>query len=181
MSATLERPRPARATKPPAQVFTWANGFCAPVKASVFKQAWEALAKKLGHTPSPAELVAAARQRGHVLHDCFDWDVEAAAAAHWITEAQQLIRNLRVTYQQGPVRNMPMRALFRVTVDDERSYVGSDIVLHDTDLRGQVIHAAQRELRTYTAKYMVLLTAIGATVQAAALEEAIEQAVAAGS
>lgn len=171
MSETLEAPTIQ-------EVYSWGGGFTPKVKAAVFKAAWDALADELGRPPRPADLVAAARQPGHSLHDCFTWDVDAAAAAHWIEQAQALIRHLRITYAAGPARNMPMRALFRVRVDDERHYVAAGVALGNLDLRDQVMHAALLDLRAYTAKYQVFLTAIGAADRAAALEAAIEAAVA---
>lgn len=162
----------------PGEDYTWASGFSPRVSAARFKAAWDALAETLGHPPTAAELVDAARQPDHVLHLCFNWDVAAAAAAHWIEQAQALIRHLRVTYSRGPVRDMPMRALMQVQVEGVRTYVANGLVLGDAQFRRQVMHEALRDVRAFTSKYMVFLTAIGATAQAAALADAIVQATA---
>lgn len=178
MSATVAERPPASAKAAPEEVYSWAGGYRPRVSAAVFKAAWDALAVELGRTPSAAELVEAARKQGHVLHDLFNWNRDEAALAHWIEQAQGLIRHLRVTYTRGPTANMPMRALFSVRVEGSAAYVGSGLVLGNADLRGQVMLGALRDLRSFVGKYSVFLAAIGADDQAAALEAAIEQAAA---
>jgi hypothetical protein len=161
------------------EAYSWAGGYAPKVSAAAFKAAWDALAGELGHTPTAAELVTAARDEAHVLHGLFDWDVQRSAEARWIEQAQGLIRHLRVTYTRGPVANMPMRALFSVRVEGAPAYVPSATVLSNAWLRDQVMHQALRDVRGFVSKYAVFLAAIGADDQAAALAAAIEQATAA--
>jgi len=159
-----------------AQVYTWANGFHTAVTAQTFKTCWDRLARKLGRPPEYAEIVEAAKQTRHPLHECFEWNLEAAAMAHWVTVAGAMVRNLRVTYSQGPVINMPMRAIFRVQGDDEKTFISGHTALTEPDYRSQIMLQILGDLRAFVGKYRTFLLAIGADVQAAALEQAIAQA-----
>jgi hypothetical protein len=183
MSASVEvaappRKRARKAEEAPECSFTWAGGFTPPVPAQVFKAAWDALARDLGRQPSAADLVDAARNRKHPLHGCFNWDVADAARAHWIEQAQGLIRHLRVVYSRGPVTNVPMRALFRVRIDGIAGYEDNKIVLTTPDLRRQVLREALRDLSSFVNKYAHLLTAIGADAPAKELSAALAKAAA---
>src|SRR5664279_222009 len=132
MSAALK-------TVPPEVVYTWGEGYRPPVDPEVFKRAWDFLEKKLKRTPEAVDLVEAAKVKTHPLHGCFNWDVNAAALAHWVEQAQRLIRHLQMTYTSGPICNMPMRALFRVNIDGVRHYVANGIVMGNADMREQVM------------------------------------------
>jgi hypothetical protein len=161
-----------------AQVYTWANGFQTAVTAMTFKAAWDRLARKLGRPPEYAEIVEAAKQPRHPLHQCFEWDLEAAAMAHWVTVAGSMVRNLRVTYSQGPAINMPMRAIFRVQGEEEKTFISGHTALTEPDYRTQIMRQILGDIRAFVSKYRTFLLAIDADVQAAALEQAIAQAAA---
>lgn len=45
---------------------------------------------------TPAMVVEDAKDPSSPLHDQFNWDVQAAAHAHWLTTARKLIRGVRV-------------------------------------------------------------------------------------
>jgi hypothetical protein len=44
----------------------------------------------------PSDIVAAARNPDHVLHDEFQWDLRSAAEAHWLDTARHLVRLVKV-------------------------------------------------------------------------------------
>jgi hypothetical protein len=176
MGVTVEparRVRRSAARAAPRETYTWPPGFYPAVAASTFKRAFDTLARDLGRTPEAADIVAAARDAGHVLHPCFVWDVAAAAQAHWLDQANRLVRSLRVSFTQGPNINVPMRALFRVDVDGERTWAGHGVVLSQPDLQAQVIRDIRTDLSHFIAKYRVFLVAIGAMAQAEALASAV--------
>lgn len=155
------------------EAFTWAEGFRPAVSASVFVEAHRALGQQLGHAAEASDIVAAARAHNHPLHSCFDWNVRRAAESHWVNEAGRLIRNLRVTFIREPARHLPIRALFRVTVDGERTWAAHSVVLSEADLHAQVARQILGELRAFLNKYQVFLIASGAEAQALALETAV--------
>lgn len=161
---------------PPAERYSWALGFNPPVAADRFAVAYRELGQQLGHAPEAADLVTAARARSHALHECFNWDRNAAAEAHWIDQAGRLIRNLRITFTTSPAREMPMRALFRVAVDGEKTWAATGVVIAEPDLQQQVLRDILADLRAFLGKYAVFLTAIGAEAQAQALLDAVAAA-----
>lgn len=173
LESTLAKPTPELNA---GETFSWAIGFAPPVSATVFKAEWDNLAKKLGRNPSPAEIVEAARRPKHPLHACFTWDVAAAAKAHWIDQAQSLIRHLRVTFTAGPVVNVPLRALFSIRLEGERHYVETRSAMSSPDFRRQILRDALRDVRAFSSKYGNLLSWIGADIQAKELGAAIERA-----
>lgn len=168
----------ATAAKPPsAENFSWALGFRPAIEAPVFAAAHRELGQRLGRAAEAEDVVDAARSPNNVLHDCFDWNVRRAAQAHWVDQASRLIRNLRVTFTTGPVRDLPMRALYRVSVEGTRTWAPHVVAMAEPDLREQVARQILLELRAFVSKYRVFLIAIGAEAQAQALETAVASVV----
>lgn len=161
---------------PAAPLYAWAVGFNPAVKAPVFGAVYRRLGQRLGHAPDASDLVAAARPARHPLHPCFEWDDQAAAEAWRLDQANNLIRNLRVTFTGGGFEDQPVRAFFRVEVDGERTWAPHDIVLREPVLQEQVLQDILRDLQAFVRKYAVFLTAIGAEKQAAAFEAAVRRA-----
>lgn len=54
------------------------------------------IAEANGGLLTPDAVVAEARKKDSPLHALFDWDVKAAAHQHWLEQARQLIRSVRV-------------------------------------------------------------------------------------
>lgn len=171
----IPKPR-TMAPVPAGEAYSWPAGFTPPVTAATFKAELDKLAKQLGHNPSPAEVVDAAKEPKHPLHVCFTWNEAAAARAHWIEQARSLIRNLRVTFTRGPVVNVPLRALFSVKVEGQRTYIEARAAMSSAEFRKQILRDALRDVRAFSSKYGHLLSWIGADTQASELGAAIERA-----
>jgi hypothetical protein len=54
----------------------------------------------------PAAVVEAARDPKCILHDEFEWDIRAAAEAHWLDTARSLIRFVRLETTTEPSKTM---------------------------------------------------------------------------
>jgi hypothetical protein len=167
-AAARKQPQPA-----PQEKFSWAGGANPPVDAHVFKATWDALSTKLGRPALAEDLVEAAKVRGHVLHDCFNWDLREAALAHWIATANNLIMSLRVTFIGGESRTITIRALVSVREPAGRTIVTSRDALDTADWRRQILERALEELRVFGQKYANLLIAADAVDRADALAQAL--------
>ena len=64
------------------------------------KQQLEAIAAANGGLLRPCDVVAAAADPAHPLHDSFEWDNDAAATEHRLMQARTLIRTVRVEVPQ---------------------------------------------------------------------------------
>ena len=92
---------------------------------------------------TPALVVDAASDEDSALHEWFEWDDSAAAHAHRLAQARQLIRVVYVRddkQQKGP-------AFYHVTTDDERRYVSAVRVSSDADLFASALRELTVKLR----------------------------------
>lgn len=67
-----------------------------PSKRTLIKERLEMLAASNGGNLTPDVVVADAKDPKSPLHDQFTWDVKKAAAEHWIHQARELIRSVRI-------------------------------------------------------------------------------------
>jgi hypothetical protein len=77
--------------------------------AKILGPAWEALEKKLGRSPTVADLVAEARKPKSAFHPYFEWDPEKQIELYLETRARYLIRSLDVIIPEKgdqPVRGI---------------------------------------------------------------------------
>lgn len=79
------------------------------MSTSVVQEVLQALYDE-GQELTPRLVLDRARDPQHPLHDRFEWDDAKAAESHRLTQAGDLIRSVRVTYQkadgsEGRVRN----------------------------------------------------------------------------
>lgn len=54
------------------------------------------IAEKNGGLLTPDAVVAEARKKGSPMHGLFNWNVQEAAYQHWLEQARELIRTVRV-------------------------------------------------------------------------------------
>src|SRR5215831_4546391 len=167
-----------RGGKPPLSspdVVSWAGGpFVPPVPADVFKKEWDRISKAVGHEATAEDIVAAARNPRNPLHECFDWDIKRAAMARWVATASRLIGHLRVTFSGGGTREVRMRAIVSVRTETGRNPKWYREALDNDDWRRQLLEQAAEEIRVFTKKYVMLLTAANLTDRADALLQGIE-------
>lgn len=60
------------------------------------RQALQAIADRNGGQITPEQVIQAAKDPDSPLHSFFTWDVDAAAHAHWLTQARSLIRSVKI-------------------------------------------------------------------------------------
>jgi len=105
-------------------------------------EAIRALADENGYI-EPADLVAAARNRTHPLHEDFPWDLNVAAQQCWLDIARRLIRFVKleitidhrtitsVAYVADPDRPHKSRRYVDLTVAAQRKHVAQQILLDE--------------------------------------------------
>lgn len=106
----------------------------------------------------PRRVVEAARSKRSPLHSEFEWDDSAAAEAHRLNQARQLIR-VAVTILPGPLRQ-EIRAY--VSLSDERgkesggSYYAVADVISDAERRRRAFTDARHVLEGLERRYAYL-------------------------
>jgi hypothetical protein len=97
-----------------------------------------------------------ARNRRHPLHKHIEWDLEAAAKAHQLSQCRALIRIIRVVDTD---RDEKSRHAFVNVTDNEngRAYRSSGEILDSRSLQMLVLEQAERDLRAWEARYSDLL------------------------
>jgi len=117
----------------------------------------EALAARNGGVLSVHAVVEAAEPEDSVLHDWFEWDDGEAAALWRLEQARQLIR-VAVTVIDRP-DTKPVEVRTFVSLPSDRHAGGYRLTvrcLEDSDLRGEMLADALRELNRLRAKYQTL-------------------------
>ena len=126
-----------------------------PVDAQTAGIELENIAKKRGSL-KPSYVVEESADNGAVLHKCFEWDNEKAADKYRQRQAQDLIRNI-VTVKIDNIEPLkPVRAF--VNVRQEQEYVSVISVLHNPELRKNMLESAIKELEAFRFKYESLTT-----------------------
>lgn len=103
---------------------------------------------------TPETMVAEAIDPDHVAHGQFEWDDSAAAHAHRLWQARQLVARYTVTIESGSGRDTRIRAY--VNVPSEGRYMRTDRAAANPAWRDELIAEAKRAARYFTVKYKSL-------------------------
>lgn len=123
---------------------------------------FDRIERRDGGTLTPEAVVAEARKPRSVFHKYFEWDVDKAAAAHWIRQAQNLIYQVRinVTYIDDPDYQPTSIRLYTSVTDRDtgvRGYANVVRVMSDAELRLQSLNEARDDFLRLKKKYQDLL------------------------
>jgi hypothetical protein len=104
---------------------------------------------------TPDLVLAEARVPSHPLHERFEWDDTVAAERWRLEQAHELIRSVRVVYQEGADGKPPKDVRAWQAVRDERGHVyePADRVATDPLLRKMVLADMERDWRTLKQRY----------------------------
>ena len=99
-----------------------------------------------------------AQSKESPLHDYFEWNNRAAAKAHRLSQARELLRFIHVVVKREDGTEEEIRAFHRVVIQrsDETAdatYAGVARVLSEEELRAQIIGRALHELETWRKRY----------------------------
>jgi len=124
-----------------------------PVDAQKAGAELEKITEKHG-TLTPAYVVKESKKKKAVLHKCFEWNDEKAAAKYRCRQAQDLIRNI-VTVKIGQIEpTQPIRAF--VSFKQNNEYISVINVLHTPELQKKMMDTAMKELEYFQKKYASL-------------------------
>ena len=129
--------------------------------------------EQLGDSFTSADVVAAASNPAHPLHEFFTWNDAEAASQHRIEEARDLVASLIVVIRHGEQEPSFVRAFpsVRVIVEPasqkvERRYVSITTVQKTPALAQQVIDQALAEAEAWRVRYKDLDRALGPVFRA---------------
>ena len=107
---------------------------------------------------SPKTIVDESRPSETLLHNCFEWNDEAAAEKYREEQAKGIIRNI-VVVQTSNERREPVHVRAFVSVEnnqEKKQYIAIDTAMNNTDTRQQIIQSALKELDIFKKKYQDL-------------------------
>jgi len=101
----------------------------------------------------PSVVVDEARDESCVLHCCFEWDDSAAAEAHRLQQARELMNSIKIIRDNDT--DSPREEVAFINVRDEvgRSYQASDKVMSDPELREQALTEALNAIEALKRRY----------------------------
>jgi hypothetical protein len=141
---------------------SWKDGYSRSGRVDA-KKAYaeiERLRKAGGGDVSPESLVAAARKARSPLHGGFEWDDTAAANAHRLEQARNMIRSLVVIYEDAPrAQSRVYEVVTRPAEGDEkprRFYSSTEEVLADPEARARLLSDVLRQLVSLRSRYKQL-------------------------
>jgi len=97
-----------------------------------------------------------------LLHNYFEWNNKKAGDKHRLSQARDLIRNIKVKYYDlGPEKRTVDggRAWENLVTEDDnlpnapRIYLPKLVIMNDDALRGRLIHRALEEVRIWQKRY----------------------------
>ena len=140
----------------------------------------EHLSDENGGNVTPMQILDASRDEGSVLHACFEWDDSEAAERYRLKQAQKIIQNLVIipvdrevikrdvnviiidpetkdleasTENDGGRIPVHVRAYLNATVDGKKTYMQTEKVMSDEELRTNALESVKAEIRNFINKY----------------------------
>lgn len=137
------------------------------------KAALQALADANSGQITPELVVQSARSPSSPLHGEFTWDVQEAAAKHWLNEARVLIQSVRLEIKTENIK-LKVPAYLRDTEVEpyEQGYVSLSTAKSDEDRRRDVLIHEFMRLRGYVERVRGIAAAFG---QQAVVDDILRQ------
>jgi hypothetical protein len=101
------------------------------------------------------DTVTAARDRKSVLNQHFEWNIQAAAEAHWLEQARHLIASIRIVSDEHT--ESTVRAYFSINDGDGQAYRSVGEIKSSADLQAALMAQADRELEAWQRRYRSLV------------------------
>jgi hypothetical protein len=142
--------------------YLWRDGYHHKgVKAEAVARELDKIAKKCGGTIKSVEIVKAASSPKSLLHPLLEWEDGKAAALYRKNQAGRLLNSLIVVYEgtEGEVLEVPYLVSYSPSETRnegnvaEHSYVQSEVIRNDPQLRQAVIERAWDELLSWKLRY----------------------------
>jgi hypothetical protein len=101
---------------------------------------------------TPEIIVDESREESAALHNCFEWNDEAAAESWRKQQARQIVDSLVTVEVDGQTTPEPVRAFVHI----HGNYTPIDIVVKTKEHAAEMLAQAQRDFSCYRRKYSVL-------------------------
>ena len=106
---------------------------------------------------TPDEVLKEAENPDSPLHEAFEWDNDAAARQHRLTQARRLIVSIRII---NPPTAKPMTAFVSVRDPEHgRTYMPTVQALTSDDLRARLLMEARQMIESLERRYQYLVDA----------------------
>lgn len=105
---------------------------------------------------TPRVVVDTARDPEHPLHHRFEWDTEEAAERYRLVQARELIRSVKIVYQENPETGEERRVRAFVPTrqpDEPSSYQPTEEALADPFTRQLVLREFERAVLALKRQY----------------------------
>ena len=110
--------------------------------------------EKNGGKFQPTDVVKMAKSKRSILHQYFDWDDSTASVKYRLEQAGHLIRCVHVVVvSEATDEPRTVRAFVTIEQDDSHSYMDTQTVLSNSELREQMLGNALKELASFKQKY----------------------------
>lgn len=97
----------------------------------------------------PKDVVDKSRPEDAPLHDCFEWDDEAAAEKYREVQAGQIIRSVVVVQEEEQRPPVEVRAFVNV----QKTYRPIEVVVNSEEQMLELFNSALSELKAFERKY----------------------------
>jgi len=145
------------------QSYAWKKGSKLSVNADVVGKYVDQLKKKHGEI-TPELLLKSAESTRSAIHSCFEWDNDEAAHQYRLSQARYILRSI-ITYvitsgdNKRPVRVwIPVGKQHQIIEDEdqtESTYKRVDEIMHNPNLRAQLLIRAWKELKQWRIRYEI--------------------------
>lgn len=132
-------------------VYQWKIPGLIPVEAQEAGEELDRIYQKNGQL-SPQSVVEESRPITAPLHPCFEWDDTVAAEKYRQGQAQEIIRQIVVTAEDGKTQPTTVRAFINIS----HEYHPIDVVVQRPDMAEAMMRDALAELRAFQNKYEAL-------------------------
>ena len=108
----------------------------------------------IGESPTPQDIVNAARNPDTELHKCFEWDDAIAAERYRIVQARYVVHHLVIEEKEAPTDRPEIRMFYKPTIGE--GYRETKKIVRNEDAYRDLLAQAYAELRAFKAKYSML-------------------------
>ena len=130
------------------------------MKKRAIADSLEAIRKQNNGMLRPSDVVEAASDPKHPLHDSFEWDDGLAAIQHRLSQARRMIRYVIIVIYPDAE---PFRAYVALTTDQETGagYRPVAECIENEKLRQQMLDDALKEMQRFERHYGLLVELVG--------------------
>lgn len=136
-----------------SMVYKWRAPTTLPIPVQVAGEEIERIRSAKNGNLIAADVVAAAKRKGSVLHPVFEWDDRKAGHQWRLEQASTLVRNIVVVKQRPNGETTLLRAFVSVRDKGNPGYTSIDVAMSDPNSRAALVAQAWKELGDWRLRY----------------------------